>query len=119
MIAHFPSAGDIRCGARTTTGTILTIPAGRTFTANIQISASVSVAATATTSVSVVGGGTGQEPATGTVLCRLAIVGLALTTVADTATQEILIVAGDQDATLEFNTGGASSASVTVNGFLL
>lgn len=119
MIAHVPSAGEIRNGSRTTTGTIVTIPAGRTLTANIQISASISVAGTATTNVSIAGGGTGVEPAAASVLCRLSIAGLALNTVTSNAYQEILVVAGDADATLEFNTGGASSASVTVNGFLL
>jgi len=34
-------------------------------------------------------------------------------------TTEILVWGGDNGCTLDFNTGGASSASVTVNGFLL
>lgn len=119
MIAHYPNVGDVRNGSRTTTGTILTIPAGHAFTGNIQISASVGVAATATTSVTLAGGGTGIEPAAGAVLCRLSLGGLALTTVNSNAYQEVLILAGDADATLEFNTGGATSASVTVNGTLL
>lgn len=117
MIVAAPDASKILCGSRTTTGTIVTIPANSTFTANVVISASVSAAATAVPTVTV--SGTGGGPADGTVLHRLSITGLALTTVTDSCMTEILMVSGENALTLEFNTGGATSASVSVTGFLL
>lgn len=119
MINHQPSDGDIRAGARTTTGTILTIPANRRYTGNIQMSASVTTLTTGTPNVSIVGTGTGIEPATTQVLARLSISGLSLATITGDCYQEITVAAGDADATLEFNTGGATTASVAVIGFLL
>lgn len=119
MIAYFPSVGDILGAARTTTGTILTIPAGRTASVNIQIAGSASAAGLAAPVVTLAGGGTGAEPAASTALARLSMNGLALTTVTDSCSQEVMVRAGDADATLEFSTGGASSASVTVSGFLI
>jgi hypothetical protein len=69
--------------------------------------------------VSITGGGTGVEPAASTIVHQLSVTGLALTTVAQSGMIEIVCRAGDADMTLDFNTGGASSASVTINGFLL
>jgi hypothetical protein len=117
MINSNPTAGQILNGSRTTTGTIITIPAGCLASVNIQVSGSVSTLATGTPSVTVSGGGVGVEPASGSTLCRLSMSGLALTTVADSAYQDVLVRTGDADATLQFNTGGATSASVTINGF--
>lgn len=119
MIAAMPSTGDIRCSSRTTTGTVITIPAGRTYCADIFIAASISVAGTATPRVTITAGGTGVEPAAATILHQLSMTGLALSTVAQSGMIEIVCRAGDADATLDFNVGGASSASVTINGFLL
>ena len=103
-------------GSRTTTGTILTIPAGASATVNIQISASVAALGTGTPNVTLSGGGVGMSPPSGSVLCRESISGLALTTVTGDGYQEVLMLVGDADATLQFATGGATSASVTVNG---
>lgn len=119
MIATNPSPGDIRCSTRTATGTIITVPAGRVFCGDIYIAASISVAGTGTPRVTVNGGGTGVEPAASTIIHQLSMTGLALSTVAQAGKIEIVCRAGDADMTLDFNTGGASSASVTINGFLL
>jgi len=46
--------------------------------------------------------------------------GLALSTVTDSCMIEVVVRAPEGNAvTLEFNTGGATSASATVNGFIL
>lgn len=119
MIATNPSPGDIRCSTRTITGTMVTIPAGRVFCGDIFIAAAISVAGTATPRVAINGGGTGVEPAAATIIHQLSMTGLALSTVTESGMIEIVCRAGDADATLDFNTGGASSATVTINGFLL
>lgn len=119
MIAALPSPGDIRCATVTATGTAITIPAGRIFCGDIFIAAGLSVAGTATPRVSITGGGTGVEPAANTVIHQLSMTGLALSTVTQSGTIEIVARAGSADAQLDFNLGGASSATCTINGFLL
>lgn len=117
MIAYSPNPGHIVQGSRTSTGTILTIPADSVWCGSIQIAASVAVAGTGAPAVTV--SGANVEPANGSVLARLSITGLALTTVADSSTIDAIVVTGSTPVTLEFNTGGASSASVVCNGFTL
>lgn len=118
MIAYSPNPGNTICGNRTSTGTILTIPAGSVWCGDIQLSASVSIAATATPTVTV--SGAGAEPAPGSIVSRLSITGLALTTVTNSNTVSAIIVApSGNSVTLEFATGGATSASVVCNGFIL
>jgi len=117
MIVHSPPAGNVLCGTRNTAGTIITIPPNNVWSGNLVISASVALAATATPSVTV--SGTGGGPASGTIVHRLSITGLALTTVSDSCMTEVIVVSGDNPLTLEFAVGGASSATVTATGFLL
>ncbi len=119
MINHNPSSGDIRVASRTTSGLIVTIPAGRTFSADVSLSASIAVAGSGNPFVTFNGGGQGAEPASGTVVSRLALSGLALAVVANSTETEIIVRAGDADATLDFNVGGTSSAAVSINGFLI
>lgn len=117
MIIAGPDADKILCNSRTTTGTLITIPAGNTWTGDLVISASVAAAATGTPSITT--SGVGGGPASGTVVHRLSITGLAVTTATDSCMTEIIVVAGANDITLEFNTGGATSAAATATGFLL
>lgn len=118
MIEYLPSDPDsILCGSRTTTGTILTIPAGSTWCGDIMISASVTALGTATPTVTV--NGANAAPASGTVVQRLSISGIALTAVTDSNTIAAVIVATDTNVTLDFATGGANSAAVVCNGFTL
>jgi len=118
MINYNPSVGNILCNTRTSTGTLITIPAGAVWSGDIMISASIAAAATGTPRVSVVG--TNAEPATGTIVHQLSMTGLALSTVTDSCMIEVVVRAPEGNAvTLEFNTGGATSASATVNGFIL
>lgn len=119
MIAAMPSAGDIRINTRTTTGLSLTIPAGRIFCGEIAISGSVSVAGTGTPRITFNGGGTGAEPAAGTIVHQVVVSGLLSIVGNNSERIEIIVRAGDADATLDFNTGGAGSASCTVSGFFL
>src|SRR5690349_18106195 len=122
MINLFPPASDlVNASATANTTSIVTIPGGRWFTADIQLSCSHTIAGTATPRVTytVPGGTSGAAPANGSVLSRLSVTGLALSTVTDSNTTEILVYGGDNGCTLDFNTGGASSASVTINGFLI
>jgi len=122
MIVAAPPASDIvNASATATAAGIVTVPGGRWLTANVQLSASHTVAGTAIPRVTYVvpGGTSGAAPANGSTLARLSITGLALTTICDSDATEILVWGGDNGCTLDFNTGGASSASVTINGFLL
>jgi len=117
MYAYTMNPGDVVCGSRTTAGTIITIPAGRQWCGSIMISASATTAGTATPTVTVTG--TNASPANGTVVNRLSITGLALSTVADSAMIDLIAFApAGNDVTLEFATGGAASAAVVANGFL-
>lgn len=119
MIAYSPNGTDhLVCGERTTSGTVLVIPAGSVWCGSIQIAASISVAGTATTRVTV--SGAGATPVPGQAIARLSMTGLALSTVADSSTVDAIVMAPPENSvTLEFNTGGASSASVVANGFIL
>lgn len=122
MILAAPTPSDIiGVSATATTTGIVTVPGGRWLTANIQLSASVSVLGNSNPTVSYVvpGGTTGAAPANGTVLARVNVTGLALTTVNETDTTEILVYGGDNGCTLNFTAGAAGTSSVTINGFLI
>lgn len=117
MIAHSPLASSVICGSRSTAGTIITIPANSTWCGDLLISASVTIAATATPTITV--SGANAAPVNGTVVHRLSITGLALTTVSDSCMIELIVVTGSDPVTLEFSLGGASSAACVANGFIL
>jgi len=112
-----PSTSEIRCSTRSTTGTLVTIPAGNLYTGEVSISASVAVAGSSTPTVSVSGADAG--PADGTVVARLNLNGLALTTVAGSNRTPIIVRApAGNDVTLEFTAGANGTSSATVNGFI-
>ena len=118
MINVSPSDGNILCSTRTTTGTLITIPAAGVWTGHLVIAASIAAAGTGTPRISV--SGTNAEPADGTVVHQLSLSGLALTTVADSCMTEVIVKApAGNSITLEFNTGGATSASASATGFLI
>lgn len=117
MFAGFPNASEIVSGSRTTTGTLITIPAGKWYTGNLQLTASIAVAGACAPTVSV--SGTGAAPSDGSVIGRLDVTGLALTTVADSTETEIIVLApAENDVTLEFTAGASGSSSATINGFI-
>lgn len=111
-----PGAGRIRNGSRTTSGTIVTVPANHVLNATIFMAASISVAGSARPTVTVAG--TGGEPGDGAILHQLAMSGLALSTIVDHASMDVVVRANGTPLTLEFNTGGATMASVVVNGYV-
>jgi hypothetical protein len=107
----------ILSGSRTTTGTILTVPAGMQWNGSVCLTASV--AALGTGAPTVTTAGTDVAPAAGTVVHRLSVSGLALTTAGDSATQEVIVRAPEGNAvTLEFTAGATGTSTVTANGYL-
>lgn len=117
MFAGAPSSTEIMCGTRTTTGTVITVPAGSWYTGSVMLSASVSVAGNSSPTVTV--NGTNAAPAAGTVVARINLVGLALSTVADSCYIDILVKAPDENSvTIDFTAGASGTSSVSINGFI-
>jgi hypothetical protein len=110
-------AADIRSETRNTTGTLVTVPAGKFLTANVVLSASISVAGTSIPTVSTAG--VNPTPDAGSVMVRLNLTGLALTTVADSVETEIVVAAPpENDVTVEFTAGASGTSSASLNGFI-
>lgn len=81
------------------------------------MSATVAVAGASNPVVTV--NGTNAAPAAGTVVARLNIAGLALSTVADSNTTSLIMKAPpENDVTLDFTAGANGTSSVTINGFI-
>ena len=113
----FSDSGDIRSSTRTTTGTMVTVPAGKFLTANVALSAAISVAGTSIPTVTI--SGADSVPASGSTLVRLNLTGLALTTVSDTIDTEILVGApAENDVTIEFTAGASGTNSASLNGYI-
>ena len=104
-------------GSRTTTGTLVTIPAGKWFTGDLVMTASV--AAVGSSAPTVTTSGTNVAPAAGSVVGRLNVSGLLAAVGSQTMSTEVLILAPDEnDVTLEFTAGAAGASSATVNGYV-
>ncbi len=117
MFSGSPDASDIRCSTRTTTGLMVTVPAGRWYTGSLSISATVSAAGASNPVVTV--NGTDASPASGTVVGRLNLAGLALSTISDTVDTEIIVLApSGNDVTIDFTAGANGTSSATLNGFV-
>jgi len=117
MYPNIADAGDHLANTRSTTGTIITVPAGRYYSGTISMSATVAVAGASNPVVVV--NGTDAAPAAGTVLCRLNLAGLALSTISDTISTEFQVYAsGGNDITLDFTAGANGTSSASVNGFV-
>jgi len=102
----------------TTTG-VVTIPANRYFSVDIQLSATHQGATTATPRVTyTTSGGALFSPPTGSVVSRLSVSGLATIAVQDSNVMEFSGYSGSDGATLDFNLGSATAASCIINGFL-
>jgi len=122
MIQVNPSPSDIiNASATSTTSGIITVPGGRWLSADVQLSASIALAGTAAPELTyhIPGGTSGAAPADGSVLARITLTGLALTTVSDSNTTEIFVYGGDNGCTLNFTAGATGSSSITINGFLI
>lgn len=117
MFAGGPGQDQIRGNSLTATGTLVTIPAGYILTANVQLTASIAVAGSCAPTISVVG--VNAAPATGTILCRLSVSGLALSTVADSTEAEIIVKAPpENDITLQFTAGATGTSTATISGWV-
>lgn len=117
MFNGAPGQEEIFSATRTTSGTLVTIPAGKWYSCDISLSATVAVAGASSPTVTV--NGTNAAPTTGTVVARLNIAGLALTTVSDSNTiSAILRSPLENSITLDFTPGANGTSSATVNGFI-
>lgn len=117
MFPGQPNSSEIICGSRITTGTLITIPAGKWYTGNLTISAAVAVAGTSAPTVTT--SGTNVAPASGTIVGRATATGLLAAAAANGTSTEIIILAPpENDVTLEFTAGASGSSSATVNGYI-
>lgn len=118
MFPGGPSSEQILGNSVTATGTLLTVPAGHTLTANVFLAAAVAAVGTMAPTVTVQG--TNAVPASGTVIARLTVSGLLAAAAADSNSFEILVKAPPENSiTLQFTAGGtAGTSSATVNGWI-
>jgi len=117
MFPGSPSADQIIGASRTTTGTLATVPAGNTLTANVLLTAAVAVIGTSDPTVTV--NGTNAAPVSGTIIARLQVSGLATAAAADSQSFEILVKApAGNDVTLNFTAGAAGVSSATISGWV-
>lgn len=101
-----PSSADIRAGALSANGTLLTVPAGRIWRGSISLSASITVAGNASCSVSVSGAGAIPTGVVHQVACQ----GLALTALSNSNTiSDVYIYGGSAGATVSFAAGAGST----------
>ena len=117
MFPGSPSQEQIIGNSLTANGTLATVPAGHTLTANIGLNASVAVLGTANLAVTV--NGAGAAPAAGTVISRLVVSGLLASASTGVEDFEILVKAPPGNPiTLAFTISGAGSGSATINGWV-
>lgn len=115
------NSGEFINGSATATGTVLTIPANKWFSVSIQLSASATVAGAATPRVTynTTGATAGTAfPANGSIVARLSTSGLALSSIQSDGTVDFAGYTGDHTATLDLNSGSASTVSCVINGFI-
>lgn len=118
MFAGLPNANEIACNTLAATGTLVTVPAGRWYTGTLSMSATVTVAGASNPTVTV--NGTNAAPVAGTVIGRLNLAGLALSTISDTISTDIIVKAPTGNAiTIDFTAGANGTSSATLNGFIL
>lgn len=117
MFPGSPGSDQIVGNSLTASGTLVTVPAGNTLSANILMTATVAVAGTCAPTVTVQG--TNASPASGTVVARLTVQGVGVTaSAADSNVMEVLVKAPpENDVTLVFTAGAAGSSSATINGW--
>lgn len=117
MFPGQPSSSEILCGTRTTTGTVITVPAGKWYTGNVSMTSSVAAAGTSAPTLTV--NGANAAPASGTVVARCESAGLLASASANATFQEIIVLApAENDVTLDFTAGAAGASSVTINGYV-
>ncbi len=116
-----PASADIVGTSRNTTGTLYTVPAGRTFFGSLSLSCSISVAGANNPTMSVAnsGGGSGIAPAAGTIM-QINNTGLALVSVANSNTlSDSYIYGGTNGCVITFTAGATGNSSGQIAGRLL
>lgn len=118
-ITSTPASSDLRAGSANATGTLITIPAGRTFFGSISLAASVSVLGNGNPSVSSANTGGGTGATTGT-LHQIVVAGLALSAAANGNTiDNVYIYGGTNGATVTFTQGASGQSCGQISGRLL
>ncbi len=116
MFPGSPASSQIIGNSLTANGTLATVPAGMTLTANVQLSAAVALLGTMTATVTV--SGAGAAPANGTVLSRIIVSGLLAAAAAASDTNEIIVKAPPGNSVdVVFTAAGAGGASAVINGW--
>lgn len=116
MFPGSPSQSQIIGNSLTANGTLATIPAGMTLTANVGLNAAVAVLGSANLTVTV--NGTNAAPANGTVIARLTVSGLLAAAACGAQDFEILVKAPPENSvTLAFAISGVGTGNATINGW--
>lgn len=111
-----PASTDLVGASRSTTGVLVTIPAGRIFEGSVSLSASVSVLGNSQPTISI--SGTGALPS-GTIH-SIIVVGLALTALCNSNTQSnVFIFGGTGGAAVTFTQGASGTSTGQITGRLL
>lgn len=110
MFQGSPGSDQILASSVTATGTMITIPAGMTYSGDLTVAASSAIAGTSTVTVSTAG--TNVAPAAG-VIARISVTGLLASAGADSYSTEIIVKAPPENSvTLTATVTGTGSASV-------
>jgi len=111
-----PVSTDLVGASRNTTGTLVTIPAGRTFMGAVSLSCSLSLAGSCEPTISITG--TGALPSG--IIHQIICVGLSLTVVANSNTiDNVFIFGGTGGATVTFTAGASGTSTGQICGHLL
>lgn len=117
MFVGGPGSSQIIGNSLTANGTLATVPAGNTLTANIGLNATVAALGTSVLTVTV--NGTNAAPAAGTVISRLAASGLLDAASTGALAFEIIAKAPAGNAiTLDFAISGPGVGSATISGWV-
>ena len=116
MFPGSPSQAQIVGNSLTTSGTLVTVPAGMTLTANVVLNAAVAVLGSAVLTVTV--NGTNAAPAAGTIIARLTVAGLLAAAACGVEDCEILVRApAGNSITVDFAISGVGTGSASLNGW--
>lgn len=111
-----PDPADIVGASRTSTGTLYTVPAGRTFKGSLSLSCSISVAGNNQPSISV----SGASAAPSGTIHQIIAIGLALTAVTNSNSMgDVYIYGGSGGATVTFTAGASGTSTGQIAGRLL
>jgi len=120
LIIATPPVGDVINGSATaSTVALVSIPAGRWFTAQVQLCLNENLAGTGSISLVHKTTDANASPANNSVLARLQLTGLALTEFALSSSVEIFLYGGDNGSTIDYVVTGTTSNSVVINGILI